>query len=217
MAMIELPTYEFVGSLNDVLPFVSTEKDDPGYTVVRMDWTGEGLFFMASNRHQHVQYETDNRCWHNEPDDEPYSVRIAHSDAKMLASAFKLPTKHSHVTVGISVSSFSVADNLYRVTFSREGSEDYSRLALNVFGRGRPRGADDTPEADIPQEIENWRGGVASQEVTGWYAKSLANFGKVERHGAIVLEFLTGKNGGPVRVSSGPRFQGIAFQAKLDD
>ena len=215
--MIELPTFEFVGALNDVLPFASTEKDDPGYTVVRMDWTGEALFMMASNRHQHIRYEVDGRQWHNEPDDDPYSVRIAASDAKMLAGAFKLPTKHSYASVGIAVNSFSVSENLYRVTFSRDGSEDYSRLALNVFGRGRPLTESDPKETDIPEEIEKWKGVVAIQERTAWSPKSLANFGKVERHGAIELEFLTGKDGSPVRVSAGPRFQGIAYQTRIDN
>jgi hypothetical protein len=214
--MIELPTMEFVGALNDVIPFASTEKDDPGYAVVRMDWTGEGLFLMASNRHQHVRYETDSRIWQNEPDDDPYSVRIPLSDAKMLASAFKLPTKHSYVTVGIAVNSFSVGENLYRVTFSREGADDYSRLALNVFGRGRPMTDADPKETDIPEEIAKWQGVVASREVTAWSPKSLANFGKVDRHGAILLEFLKDSDGAPVRVSSGPRFVGIAYQSRLD-
>lgn len=215
--MIELPTVEFVGALNDVLPFASTEKDDPGYSVVRMDWTGEGLFFMASNRHQHVRYETDSRTWQNEPDDDPYSVRIAASDAKMLASAFKLPTKHSYASVGIAVSPFSMGENLYRAVFSREGSDEYSRLALNVFGRGRPLTDADPKETDIPEEIAKWAGVVASQEITAWSPKSLANFGKVERHGAIVIEFLTGKDGSPVRVSAGPRFQGLAYQTRLPE
>ena len=214
--MIELPTMEFVGALNDVIPFASTEKDDPGYSVVRMDWTGDGLFLMASNRHQHVRYETDSRIWQNEPDDDPYSVRIPLSDAKMLASAFKLPTKHSYVTVGIAVNSFSVGENLYRVTFSREGSDEYSRLALNVFGRGRPMTDADPKETDIPEEIAKWKGVVASREVTAWSPKSLANFGKVDRHGAILLEFLKDSDGSPVRVSSGPRFEGIAYQARLE-
>lgn len=214
--LIELPTYEFVGAINDVLPFASTEKDDPGYTVVRMDWDGEHLYFMASNRHQHVRYEVDSRMWHNEPDADPYSVRIASSDAKMLASAFKLPTKHSHATVGIAVNPFSPSENLYRVTFSRDAGEGYSRLALNVFGRGRPLTDSDPKETDIPAEIAGWAGAVAIQERTAWSPKSLANFGKVERHGEIVLEFLTGKDGSPVRVTSGVRFQGIAYQTRLE-
>jgi hypothetical protein len=218
VGMIELPTVEFVGALNDVIPFASTEKDDPAYNVIRLEWDGETMYTLASNRHQHIRYEIDSRMWQNEPDMAPYSVRIALADAKMLASAFKLPTKHSYASVGIAVNTFSPSENLYRVTFSRDGSPDYSRLALNVFGRGKPLGLDeDLKEVDIHSELAGWAGAVAEQEHTAWSPKSLANFGKVERHGAILMEFMTTKDGGAVRVSSGPRFQGIAYQTRTEN
>lgn len=216
--MIELPTVEFVGALNDVIPFASTEKDDPAYSVVRLEWDGENLYTMASNRHQHVRYEIDQRMWQNEPDMAPYSVRIPLVDAKMLASAFKLPTKHSYASVGIAVKMVSFDVNAYQVTCSREMTPDYSRLALNVYGRGPVAllSEEQVPEVDISAEINGWAGAVASQETTVWSPKSLANFGKVDRHGPMSLEFLTGKDGAPVRVTSGPRFVGIAYQTKLE-
>ena len=216
--MIELPTVEFVGALNDVIPFASTEKDDPAYSVVRLEWDGENLYTLASNRHQHVRYEIDSRQWQNEPDMAPYSVRIPLTDAKMLASAFKLPTKHSYASVGIVVKLSNFDANIYQATFLREGTSDYSRLALNVYGLGPARGLEeDLKEVDIHAEISGWAGAVASQEVTVWSPKSLANFGKVDRHGPMALEFLTGKDGSPVRVTSGPRFAGIAYQTRVSN
>ena len=156
-ALITLPTMEFVGALNDVIPFASTEADDPGYNVVRLESRREDVYVLASNRNQHVRYELDpNSVEVHDPT--PFSIRVSLDDAKHMARTYKLATKLSWAPIDLGVEVLSMSDNLYRLRVLRDAGESWTKLGMNVTGRGAPRpGVDGDPvEPDIHFEINKW-------------------------------------------------------------
>lgn len=214
MDAIEMSTMDFVGALSDVIPFASTDVDEPTYNCVRIEWDGEAMYTLASNRNQHVRYRWDDFT-DRQPDHTPFSVRVSLADAKHAVSAFKLPNKLGHARIQIRVSGGMSDDGLHTVKLSRAGSEgSWSPLTMHLFGRGAPTEGE-APEVDIHKLIKDVASVDSEVAAIAFYGDRLSNFGKVRNHGAVEFRF-TGTETQAVEVKIGERFQGVVWPARLE-
>jgi hypothetical protein len=213
--LITVPTMEFVGALNDVIPFASKEKDDPAYGIVRIECDGDDVITLASNRNQHVRYFWDPNTVEIR-ESRPFSIGIDLADAVNLARTFKLPTKLSWAPLHIGTSVDDFEENSYRLRVWRDGGEDWSKISQDVTGRGRPRPeTKDIPEPNIHGLIRDFADRESHLEKIAFSGDRLANFGKVRAHGPVEFEF-SGEAHQAVRVTVGPRFAGVVWPVKMD-
>ena len=210
--MLTVSTGELTGALGDVIPFASTEVDDPACNCVRIEYDGANMFTLAGNRNQYV------RCTFDDfkllGDAQPFSVRIPLNDAKAIATAFKLPSKHGYAPVHVDTSTLKevLADNEAPIRFWRAAAVDWSALTVCVIGRGAP-GVEH--ETDIHQLIEDKAKLSAAVSVLALDPKRLASFGKVRPHGPLVLE-PTGQEWQAVRFRMGNLFEGVMYPVRPD-
>jgi len=228
--VITLSTRELLGLLGDALPFVSTDKDDVTHNCVRVEWSAdhERLFMMATNRVQAVrtwwdpdfeEVDSEETFLYGTDGTPPFSVRVPTINAKSIVSAFKLADKLAYAPVTLTVIPDNVVANISRLKIERAAAGDlWPALTMHVTGRGAPIAENGDPnEIDIHGVIDR----IGSVPLTGVLGvalspKLLGNFAKVERHGAMLMNFSSNAPGAPVFVRMGVRFDGITYQMKVD-
>lgn len=219
--MITIPTYELLGMIADMLPFVDSDKDSAATHCVRIEQADDTLTMLATNRSQMFRV-----TW--TPEDPElglglgsFDVRVTPADAKVIANAFKLPEKLSHAPLTVSASRvMASSDHLYRLKITRDADALWPATTVTVTGWGVPNVDEgDSPEIDIHGTI-NALGRDDRVDAmltrTGFNPKLLANLGKVERHGVVKMSFCSGRDGAPMYVHAGKRFDGVMFPAKLE-
>lgn len=200
--MISIPTGDLVGILSDVIPFACPDDDLPTIHAVRLEWSGNALHALSTDR-----YRIGWSAW--SPDDDPYEERqedlftewggtddpwaatVTLDDVKHLVKTYKLTGK-----------------GVYYVPLTVE----YGGRAVRVK-RGKDTGhsAIDTRVEDLFVPYPNLRDLLATNDtiapVTGgsFNAKLLADFAKVRPRGPLHMQFTDGRF---VHLSIGERFVG---------
>jgi hypothetical protein len=208
---ITVPTGDLVGVLADVIPFASTDKEDAILNTVRLEWDGDMLHALATDRVR-IGWST----WHpdDEPDgeaqddlftkwgsgDDPWSVVIPLGDAKDIVDAYKLPVKEQRVPLTL-----DAVDGSVRVIRSR----DTGHSAITIVVPGQLVDYPDVPkllgEADRIEPVSSLAYG----------AKLLGDFSKVRPRGPMELTF-TGPTG-LTHIAIGKRFIGAIMPTRLGD
>lgn len=212
--MITLSTAELLGMIGDMLPFVDPDKDSTAHHCIRIEQKGDTLTMLATNRAQafRVGYVAESAAGITL---EEFDVRISPVDAKAIVSAFKLGIKLEHAPVTLRVRGTSAR----HLVVSREREEEaWSALTMHVTAREAPNlEAGDSPEIDIHQVVgAASRAHVNMVPAIAWSPRLLANLGKVERHGEMVMAFTSTRDGAPVYVQAGERFDGIMYPVKRE-
>lgn len=203
---ITIPTTEFVGLLNDVIPFALDEPDFPALCCVRVAWDGKEL---AAQAHDGLHMAWSRWNPDDDPDDgevqesileqwgghdEPWSVVITLAHAKELAKAFKLGTKYlwTPLTVGVR------HDGALRITRNRVpglmGFE--ATVEKTSAGHEFPDFEEVLAKSHMPQALDR----------VAFNAEQLSHFSTVRPRGPMELVF-----NGPraaVLVRIGERFTG---------
>jgi hypothetical protein len=224
--MITTTTAELLGMIGDMLPFVDPDKDSTALHCVRIEQSGDRLTMLATNRAQAVRVsweagDSEGEEWRAHGSDaHGFDLRLTPSDAKAIVSTFKLGMKLDHAPVTLSRRAGPYADGTDFLKITREASEDHwSELTMVVTGRGVPNlDAGDAPEIDIHELVDKnaERAGVNVTEALAWTPRLLANLGKVERHGVLTMSFTSMRDGAPVYVKAGKRFDGIMYPVKRE-
>lgn len=213
--MITIPTNDFVGTLNDVLPFASTDAELPILQCVRLEWDGKQLHALATDRYR-IGWATW-RPGDIEPDaeaqddlfadwgstDDPWQVTIPLDEARELAKVFKLPAKE-----GVAAP----------VTIDRDPSRGVVK-----FARSRDTGHSaitiDVPDTlmDFPDVRELLRKTDQLKPMTGlgFTARYLADFAKVREHGPMRMRFTGAET--LVHVTIGDRFVGAIVPVRIGE
>lgn len=200
--MITIPTGDLTGILSDVLPFASPDDDDPVLHTVLIEWDGQMMHALASDR-----FRFGWSSWHpdDEPDeevqddlftdwggaDEPWSLIIPLDDAKHLVKAFKLGNKELRTPVQVDGS-----DQQIKVHRSKETGHSDLTAVVQAGEFPFPDVKAMLAAADTVEPVANIR----------FTAKYLADFAKVRPRGPLELTF-TGA-AAIALVSIGERFSG---------
>ncbi|WBB94237.1 hypothetical protein [Verrucosispora sp. WMMC514] len=200
--MITIPTGELTGILADCIPFVFPDSDLPAINCVRVEWDGDMLHALATDRYR-IAWST----WHpdDDPDiesqddlfttwgsaDDPWTATITLDDAKELVKVFKLPAKEQRVPLTVEFAGG-------QVTVRRDRDTGYTALRLDI------------PDqlAEFPDVRKLLADGDRVEPVPGlaFNAKYLADFGKVRQRAAMQLSFTGSKT--LAHVAIGKRFTG---------
>ena len=206
--MILVPTGELTGVLGDVVPFACPDDDLPSMNCVRIEWDGQMLHALATDR-----FRIAWSMWHpdDQPDadsqddlfttwggaDEPWKATICLDDAKELVKVFKLPTKEQRVPLSLDL-------NQEQVTVRRDRDTGYTALRLDIPDK----------LAEFPDVRKLLADADRIEAVTGlmFNAKYLADFGKVRPRSPLQMSF-TGATG-IAHVSVGKRFTGAIMPVR---
>lgn len=217
--MLTIPTYDLVGLLTDVLPFVDRDKLLPQLNAVRLEWDPdeERLHAFASDRY-FAGWSTwsDNDPVDDEVDgqeqievqwgggDGRWAVSIPYASAKEIADVFKLTGKHARTPLTVTLPRNG------QIAVSRAG--DYGMSALKL-----------TTPAHTTAEFPNVRRlltdaadrSAAPVDSIMFAPSRLAAFDKVRPHGPMRMQF--SGNRGLVLVTMGETFVGaVAPQRPAD-
>lgn len=199
---ITVPTAEFTGLINDVVPFAFPKDDLPDYHSVRLAWDGDMLHASARDTMRSAR-----SSWHPDDNpssskqeqlfsglggaDDPWAIIIDLLDVKELVKIYKLSDKLGGVPL-------TLDHDRGRLTVKR--SRDTGHQAITTVVEGRMREFPDLSKAlDAPIAHE----GVEEIPFVG---RHLADFGAVRQRGVLRMAFA-----GPInatRVTIGDRFVG---------
>lgn len=202
--MITIPTGDLVGILADVVPFAWPDDDLPTINAVRLEWDGERLHAMATDR-----YRLGWSTWEPgdaDPDeevqddlftawgggDDPWRVTLRRVDATELTKVFKLPAKARQVPV--TVDHDRTGHRLIVKRSADTGHTAHTMTAEDMFTDDYPDIRKVLADADKPTSIRH----------TAFNAKWLADFAKVRPRGPLDMRFTKTL----VQVSIGERFRG---------
>lgn len=207
--MITIPTGDLVGILADVLPFAHPDDDYENIHCVRLEWDGEQLHAMATDRHR-LGWSTweagdvgdddkDDTVSEWGSGDAPWVAVLDLADAVQISKVFKLPAKQVMTPLTVDYDS-----DRHRVTVVR--SKDTSHSAITIS-------ADDT-FVEFP-DVRGWLAKadqLAVVQEVGYSSKWLADFAKVRPAGPMKLRFAKGLT----HISIGKRFVGAIVPAAAD-
>lgn len=200
--MIGISTLDFIGLLNDTIPFSFPEDDLPGLHCVRVEWDGQMMHALSTDltRVAWSSWHPDDDTPGADPDqlsvvnpwggaDSPWAVVLRRPDAEKLVQVFKLPTKR-----GLTPLQVSARNGRLFVKRDRVGGS----LALSADVEGSL------------EEFPDLRKELAAHDrlspVTGvaYNATQLADFSLVRPRGPMQLAFA----GDMTHVVIGDRFRG---------
>lgn len=212
---VTIPTGDLCGILADTIPFALPGDDLPILNSVRLEWDGEQLHAMATDRY-HIGWST----WRpdDQPDtdgdqqddlftewgsgDNPWHLYIPLADAKDIVSNYKLPPKErgAALTVG-----HDWAASGQQLTVDRSRLTGHSALRMVVAGAV----GDDFP--DLRKLLADASTARPVKDI-GFTPRYLADFAKVRPRGPLRMTF-TGE-GKLVHVTIGDRFVGAIQSVK---
>lgn len=197
--MITIPTTELVGSLSDVIPMADEDTDLPEVNCVRVEWDGEQLHTLATDRwvcgwSTWSPHEGDgNTSWGGA--DGPWAATIPLEAAKYLVKVFKLPKGGAWTPLTIE----HVNPGALRIQRHRDtGHSAVVAVVRDVF-EAFPDVRAELSKHDVLEAVT----------AVGVSAQDLAKFAKVRPHGGMVLRFAREL----VHVSIGGRFVGSVIPA----
>lgn len=197
--MITVPTGDLVGILNDVLPFAWPDDDYKDLNCVRLEWDGEQLHAITTDRIRlgwatweagDVDAEAYDLFSDWGSGDRPWSATLALHDATEIAKVFKLPPKQAMTPLTVDYD-----QERQRITVVRAKETGHSAITYS---------ADDT-FVEFP-DVRAWLAAGARTQVreVGYSSKFLADFAKVRAAGPMKLRFTKGLT----QIAIGKRFIG---------
>lgn len=202
---VTTPSVEFVGLLNDAIPFALDDDDFPDLNCLRIAWDGELLHTQAHDN-QHAAWsrwspeddptEGDVQESFLEPfgsDDEPWERVITLEDAKTLAKAFKPDKKRLFVPLHLDAS----APDCLKVVRNRVPGLPATTITVDH---------QDITYADLAGELAKHDRADAVRSLA-FTAAHLGHFATVRPRGPLEMTF-TGQRG-PAIVNIGERFTGL--------
>lgn len=208
--MITIPTGDFTGVLNDVIPFASREDELPDVNCVHIEWDGEQLHALTTDRYRigwATWDPTDEFEGEHQDDlftkwggaDDPWSVSVSLDDAKDLAAHYKLGAKEHMTPLTID----HVGD---RLTVARSRETGYSAITTVVRDQF-------TSFPDVRKLLVD-AAAVERVSALTFNPKYLADFAKVRPRGPMHMQF-TGP-GKLVHIGIGSRFTGAIMSISED-
>lgn len=206
--MITIPTGDLTGILGDVIPFASSDKDDPILNAVRVEWDGRMAHALATDRYR-VAISTWNP--HDLPErdtqddlftewggaDDPWAVVVPLDDAKDVVAAYKLGAKEMGVPLTVDVHD-------YRLKVARSRDTGHSAITMAV----------EVPMIEWPDVRKLLADNSTVQPFAqlAYTPKLLADFAKVRPRGPMELTFCGEK--GFTLVQIGERFSGAIMPVR---
>lgn len=215
---VTIPTGDLCGILADCLPFVHTLDDLPALCTVRLEWDGQQLHAMATDRYRlawstwdpadHPDAEGDQQGdlftdWGS--DDGPWSVLLPAADAKDAVTAFKLKPKERGAALTLERKADAAGPQL---------AIDRSRLTGHSALRMVITGVKDDDYPDLRQLLADASTAEPVHRVAYTLGR-LADFGKVRPRGPLRLTF-TGEHKLTL-VEIGERFTGAIQPVREED
>lgn len=212
--MITIPTSELTGLLADVAPFADPDDDIPQTHCVRLEWDGDRLHALATDRHC-LGWAT----WHPDDDlgpgeeaqddlftewggaDDPWAITLPLPDAAEHIKVFKLPAKEGRTPLTVDFD-----PDKRRLTVRRSRDTGHSAITIAT---------DDPVDVEVPdlrKLLADAQRYLAPKQVA-YTARLLAGFAKVRPHGPMVLRFTEGLT----HVKIGERFTGAIMPVKVED
>ena len=201
---LTVPTWDLVGVIADCLPFASKDEEMPMLHGVRVEWDGERLHALATDRYRIAWSQ-----WHPDDDpptdtqddlwterggaDDPWSVFLHLDDATELVKVYKLPLKQSSTPLTVDMDT-----DRGRLTIKRDRDTGHSAITAVFDGQLL---ADNSALGEVDQ--------------AAFTAKYLADFAKVRCSGPMMMRFT-----GPdrlVHVSIGERFVGAIMPVRTGE
>lgn len=216
---VTIPTGDLCGILADCLPFVHPQDDLPALNTVRVEWDGQQLHAMATDRYRlawstwdpadHPDAEGDQQDdlftdW-GSTDDDPWTVLLPAADAKDAVAAYKLKPKERLAALTLARTADAAGPQL---TIDRSRLTGHSALRMVITGVQ----GDDYP--DLRQLLADTSTAAPVHRVA-YVLGRLADFGKVRPRGPIRLTF-TGEHKLTL-VEIGPRFVGAIQPVREED
>lgn len=214
---ITIPTGDLCGVLADCLPFAHP-TDIPVLNTVRLEWDGQSLHAMATDRYR-LAWST----W--DPDDEPdaegdqqddlftrwgsddagWTLLLPQPDVKDLISNFKLKPKERGCPLTIERTVDAAGPQL---TVDRSRLTGHSALRMVIVG--------DQSDAEYPDLRKLLADNSTAEPVRtlAYEPQRLADFGKVRPRGPMRLTF-TGEHG-LTHIEIGERFVGAIQPVKQE-
>jgi hypothetical protein len=209
--VITIRTTDFVGILADVIPLASTDTEMPSINAVRVEWDGQQLHALATDRIRMgiSSWDPDDAPEVDAQDDmftdfggadDPWAVNVALDDARHLVKTYKLPVKQGNTPITVEI---VVGD--MKVIRSRETG--HSAITVKVDGQSEP-----FPDL---RELLSMKDALVPVMGLAFGARLLADFGKVRPRGPLELEFTGAASLAHVRI--GERFVGAIMPTRLGD
>ena len=214
--MITIPTADLTGLLGDVTPFAGTDDQVPQLHCVRLEWDGETLHALTTDRYrigwsrwapgdatpgEEVQDDLFTE-WGS--GDDPWTATIDLPDAVELAKVFKLPTKEGRTPLTVDYE----ADRA-RLTVKRSRDTGYSAITITVEDL-----APGVQTPDVRKLLAN-ANGATPVGLVAYTPKYLADFAKVRPHGPLELTFTGAETATHVRI--GERFTGAIMPVRAGE
>jgi hypothetical protein len=215
--MLTIPTGELVGTLQDIIPFASTDKDLPSVHAVRLEWDGDRLHALATDRYVAgwSRWHPDDKAVHADPDKgiqeelfdvwggdhhKEWQVTLDLPDAAEIVKVYRLPAKQDRCPL-------EVECEWPKLTIRRRPSDEHSAI-VSTF-----EGLRDIDFPNVRALLDVGRLPVLTEQIT-YDAKKLATFAKVRYYGPLALR-LHGPRTTTV-VTIGERFTGAIMPTRLD-
>ena len=213
---LTIPTSELVGCLTDVIPFASPDAEDAIYNTVRLEWDGESLHTLASDRRfaGWSRWNPDDEPAEGEPaeddlfttwggDDGTWSTHLSLADAVEAVKMFKLPAKQGRIPLTVEVE--------HKLVTVRRGPDGgHSAITLEMATDPAIAGEYGDPRA----VIDTIEGTIGPVDTIRFDARRLAAFAKVRNHGPMRIRFSGDDR--PAWVGIGTRFSGLVAPIRPD-
>lgn len=208
---LTVPTWDLVGVVADCVPFAFPKDDLLMLHGVRIEWDGERLHALASDRYRVAWSQ-----WHPDDDppadtqadlftklggnDGPWGVFLHLEDAKKLVQIYKLPMKQSGAPLTVDV-------DLNRITVTRARETGHAAITAAFEG--------------LEVEMPDLRGllvnnaALTETDQISYQPAYLADFAKVRPAGPLEMRF-TGSSG-LTHIAIGQRFVGAIMPVRLGE
>ncbi|MFY1595438.1 hypothetical protein [Micromonospora sp. WMMD737] len=203
-----IPSGDFVGLINDVLPLAGQDKEIPETFAIRIQWDGEQVHAMATD-----ELRMGVSSWH--PDDlpeeamqegvfarrggtsRPWSIVLGLPDAALLAKTFKVNEKNWWVPVGLDYVE-GITDRA-KLRAARSTDSGMPGLAVTVVDR----------DVDLPdvRQLLAVMPPAAPVDAIEFNGEMLAAFGQVRQRGGGLKLTFAGTDAMSL-VTVGDRFRG---------
>ncbi|HEY9474351.1 MAG TPA: hypothetical protein VIS06_10930 [Mycobacteriales bacterium] len=213
---LTIPTRELVGALADVIPFASAIPDDYTLGRVLIEWDGETLHTMATDRYTvgwsrwnpddapvdgEEPAEDDLFTEWGESADRTWSKQISLLDAKEIVKVYKLPAKAGGVPV-------LVTAGFKTLTLDRKPESGHTAITMEFLSEPDERYPDVRAFIDTAEAMGEPVGQIM------YNPRHLAAFDKVRPHGQFQRQF--GGETKPTFVRIGERFTGLVMPVRPD-
>lgn len=209
MTRIDMTTSQWHALITPPLPHASTDKDDPGVCVIRIEAAAHAVYAVATDRHtlgaERHRLSKDNRLW-----DIPAPIHIRRADADASLKLFKSTAKDDPTlritidTVAIPIEAAGVPREVPQLALTLE-APDGTRLTMYDH-----RDPSQDPLSGWRKTLAKlWRRPLTQAPALSLAGKHLAKWAKAARGGEQLAVYAGQAEGAPVLVLAGSHFAGV--------